>query len=352
MCGLVKAGGFSFIESQWAITCCWGGDNLDLALAHFVEQKLGNGKKLEARQWSMLIPACRHAKEILLSENGPASHTVVIAGGGARLIGGALQAELTRDEVVRIFLEGFLPAVGLEEKPQKRQSGFQEFGLPYAADPAITKYLAAFLQSHAAETFESAPMGDSGTGARPDIVLFNGGFFASPLLRQRLIESLERWFRPSSPEWSPAVLRNDRLDLAVAQGAAYFGMVRRGAGVRIVAGLARTYYVGVEQSDGTRAALCLVAADTESSAEPVVIDRIFKIRTSEPVEFPILISGTRLVDKPGQIVPFDPEQLSSLPPIRTVLTTRKRGDSTRGGCTPVGDFDRNRHAGTMVSADR
>ena len=304
-----------------------GGDNLDLALAHFVEQKLGNGKKLEARQWSMLIPACRHAKEILLAENGPASHTVVIAGGGSRLIGGALQAELTREEVVRIFLEGFLPAVGLEEKPQKRQSGFQEFGLPYAADPAVTKYLAAFLQSHAAQTSESAPIGAPGVGARPDIVLFNGGFFASPLLRQRLIESLERWFRPTSPGWSPAVLRNDRLDLAVAQGAAYFGMVRRGEGVRIVAGLARTYYVGVEQSDGTRAALCLVAAGTESSAEPVVIDRIFKVRTSEPVEFPILVSGTRLVDKPGQIVPFDPEQLSALPPIRTVLTTRKRGDS-------------------------
>ena len=308
-----------------------GGDNLDLALAHYVEQKIATGKKLEARQWSMLIPACRHAKEILLGDNGPASHTVVIAGGGSRLIGGALQAELTRDEVMRIFLDGFLPPVEFDEKPQKRQSGFQEFGLPYAADPAITKYLASFLKSHSIQSSSGGPTGSPDgnllTAARPDIVLFNGGFFASPLLRQRLIESLEHWFRPASPGWSPAVLRNDRLDLAVAQGAAYFGMVRRGAGVRIVAGLARTYYVGIEQSDGTRAALCLVAAGTEASADPVVIDRVFKVRTSEPVEFPILVSGTRLVDKPGQIVPFDPEQLSSLPPIRTVLTTRKRGES-------------------------
>ena len=310
-----------------------GGDNLDLALAHFVEPKLANGGRLDARQWSMLIPACRHAKEILLGEKAPASHTIVIAGGGSRLIGGSLQTELTRDDVLSIFLEGFLPPVKLDDKPTRRQSGFQEFGLPYAADPAITKYLAAFLTTHATESESDSLQSESARilAARPDVVLFNGGFFASPLLRTRLIESLERWFRPYSTndanDWTPLVLRNDRLDLAVARGAAYFGMVRRGVGIRIVAGLARTYYIGIEQSDGTRAALCLVSAGTEASAEPTAIDRTFKVRTSEPVEFPILVSGTRLTDKPGQIIPFDPEQLTSLPPIRTVLTTRKRGEN-------------------------
>ncbi len=295
-----------------------GGDNLDLALAHFVEQKLANGGRLDLRQWSMLIPACRHAKEILLGANAPKSHTVVLSGSSSRLIGGAMQAELSRDEVLNLFVEGFLPTVALDEKPKKRQSGFQEFGLPYAADPAITKYLAAFLQSHSQ---------DSISGSRPDIVLFNGGFFASPLLRTRLIESLEQWFRTTDADWSPIELRNDRLDLAVARGAAYFGMVRRGVGIRIVAGLSRTYYIGIEQSDGQRAALCLVAAGTESSSVPTVIDRTFQVRTAEPVEFPILVSGTRLTDQPGQIIPYDPEQLSALPPIRTVLTTRKRGDA-------------------------
>ena len=294
-----------------------GGDNLDLALAHLVEQKLANGGRLDPRQWSMLIPACRHAKEILLGVNAPQSFTVVVSGAGSRLIGGSMQTELSRDEVSKLFIDGFLPTVSLSERPQKRQSGFQEFGLPYAADPAITKYLATFLQTHAQDTVK---------GARPDIVLFNGGFFASPVLRARLIESLENWFRPEDADWSPTVLRNDRLDLAVARGAAYFGMVRRGVGIRIVAGLARTYYIGIEQADGQRAALCLVAAGTESSSTPTVIDRTFKVRTSEPVEFPILVSSTRLTDQPGQIIPYDPEQLSSLPPIRTVLTTRKRGE--------------------------
>jgi len=335
-----------------------GGDNLDLALAHFVEKKLSNCQesiKLDLRQWSMLIPACRHAKEILLGDNAPERHTVVISRGGSRLIGGALQVELTRDEIISLFINGFLPTVGLNERPQKRQSGFQEFGLPYAADPAITKYLAAFLMTHQQATSRTKEHGDH-VSARPDIVLFNGGFFASPVLRARLIQVLEEWFsndewnrtgqethltkmtasegRPaelhteslSRARWSPLVLRNDRLDLAVARGAAYFGMVRRGVGIRIVAGLARTYYVGIEQADGSRAALCLVSAGTETSANPVVIDRAFKVRTSEPVEFPILVSGTRLTDQPGQIIPFDPEQMSSLPPIRTVLTSRRRGD--------------------------
>jgi molecular chaperone DnaK (HSP70) len=295
-----------------------GGDNLDLALAHFVEQKIPDGGRLDPRQWSMLIPACRHAKEILLGENSPQTYTVVLSGSSSRLIGGARQIEISRDDVLKIFVEGFLPSVALDEKPQKRQSGFQEFGLPYAADPAITKYLATFLKSHSQ---------DSVSGSRPDIVLFNGGFFASPVLRRRLIASLEQWFRTTDSDWSPIELRNDRLDLAVARGAAYFGMVRRGVGIRIVAGLSRTYYIGIEQADGQQAALCLVAAGTESSSAPTVIEQTFQVRTAEPVEFPILVSGTRLTDQPGQIIPYDPEQLSALPPIRTVLTTRKRGDA-------------------------
>jgi hypothetical protein len=120
----------------------------------------------------------------------------VVAGTGSRLIGGAMQAELSRDEVLTLFVDGFLPKVELHEKPQKRQSGFQEFGLPYAADAAITKYLAMFLRTHSQS--KMCP-------ARPDIVLFNGGFFASPVLRSRLIESLEYWFRTTDSNWSPIV---------------------------------------------------------------------------------------------------------------------------------------------------
>lgn len=308
-----------------------GGDNLDLALAHAVERRLMGEGQLTPHQWRMLIPACRQAKEILLAEDAPSTHTIVVSSGGARLIGGSLQLEITRDDLVQLVTEGFLPSVRLEEKPIRHQSGFQEFGLPYAADPAITRQLAAFLLS-AAHGDNPADSSNAVTAlaaakSRPDIILFNGGFFASPILRSRLTDAVRQWFHTGKADWSPLVLQNDRLDLAVARGAAYFGMVRRGMGVRIIAGLARTYYVGVDQADGSQMAMCLIAAGTEPSPELTVIDREFSVRTSEPVEFPILVSGSRLTDQPGQLIPFDPQQMSALPPIRTVLTTRRRNET-------------------------
>jgi molecular chaperone DnaK (HSP70) len=298
-----------------------GGDNLDLALAYHVERQLMGDGKLQPRQWSVLVPTCRHVKEILLQEDAPEEFTIALPGTGSKLIGGGLQVTVRRDEVVQLLVDGFLPAANFDDKPQNRQSGFQEFGLPYATDPAITKYLAAFLKSHVDETESSDTVADC---ARPDVVLFNGGFFASSILRDRLISVLTSWFRDSDETWTPQILQNERLDLAVAHGAASFGMVRRGIGVKIVAGLARTYYVGIEGSDGQTSALCLVPAGSEPSNEPVEIERDFQIRTSEPVQFPIFVSGTRLTDQAGELYEINEEQLYALPPIRTVLQTRRK----------------------------
>lgn len=292
-----------------------GGDNLDLALAHFIERRLKGDDKLEPRQFSVLVPTCRHVKEVLLGDDAPESFTVSLPGSGSRLIGGSLQVEVTRDEVRELLIEGFLPPATLNDKPARRQSGFQEFGLPFAADAAITKYLATFLQAHQS--------GSDTASARPDIILFNGGFFASEVLKQRLLSVLSSWF---GDEWSPQILDNDRLDLAVARGAAYFGMVRRGVGIRIVAGLARTYYVGVEK-EGQPAAMCLIPAGAEAG-ETNAIDRQFEVRTGEPVEFPIYVSSTRLTDRPSQLVDVDPEQMSALPAIRTTLQSRKKNDQS------------------------
>ena len=292
-----------------------GGDNLDLALAHFIERRLKGDGKLEPRQFSVLVPTCRHVKEVLLGDDAPESFTVSLPGAGSKLIGGSLQVEVTREEVRQLLIDGFLPAATLHDQPARRQSGFQGFGLPFAADAAITKYLATFLQAHQS--------GSEATSARPDIILFNGGFFASEVLKQRLLSVLNSWF---GDDWSPQVLDNDRLDLAVARGAAYFGMVRRGVGIRIVAGLARTYYVGVEK-DGQPAAMCLVPAGAEGG-DTNAIDREFEVRTGEPVEFPIYVSSTRLTDKPSQLVDVDPEQMSSLPPIRTTLQSRRKNEQS------------------------
>ncbi len=275
-----------------------GGDNLDLALAQYIEKKLAGGphlgplrapnegwsgeeteesphpnplprgegtRRLEPRQWAVLVRTCRAVKETLLGNNPPEKITVNLPGAGSRLIGGGIHVEVTGQEVRDLLVEGFFPRVDLDVRPAGRRSGFQEFGLPFAADPAVTRYLAAFLTAHrhvAMEEIPSDTKGDSpifanskiGTvphdpaghdPARPDIVLFNGGVFESPLLRGRLLEVIESWFSVDR-SWRPMILDNDRLDLAVARGAAYYGMVRRGQGVRIAAGLARTYYIGVE----------------------------------------------------------------------------------------------------------
>ena len=346
-----------------------GGDNLDLTLAQYLEQKItsdatGNlpvpsptpdprplTPALSPRQWSVLVRLCRGVKETFLGVDPPEKMTVNLPGGGSRLIGGGIHVEVTRDEVQKLLVDGFFPQVELSAKPAAHRSGFQEFGLPFAADPAITRYLASFLSVHrhvALEDNEPSPDYDT---ARPDIVLFNGGVFESPVLRQRLVEVIESWFQnsPLAPpplplNWHPVLLDNDRLDLAVARGAAYYGMVRRGEGVRIAAGLARTYYIGVENDSPLEAgsareeasaeprrvekhsvAVCIVPAKAEPGQE-IEVPRTLQLLISEPVEFPLFISSTRLTDFPGELIAFDRERMTPLPPIRTVLKTPKKGE--------------------------
>jgi len=315
-----------------------GGDNMDLALAHHLEQKLKPNGRLEPRPWSQLLRSCRHVKEILMDDNPPSEYTLSIAGSGSKLIGGSLQVPVTKQDVDRLLIDGFFPHVDLESKPETAQSGFQEFGLPYAADAAITKHLAAFLTAHrevlalsrdamASELSASAANASLGNPrgaanqthdpARPDIVLFNGGVFGSSQLRARLIDVIQQWFRADEPDWNVAVLDHERLDLAVAKGAAYYGMVRRGQGVRIAAGLARTYYVGVASEPPS--AVCLAPAGIEPGDEIDLSQRQFEVLISQPIEFPIYYSSVRLTDRPGDVVPVDRQQLTALPPIRTVL---------------------------------
>ena len=313
-----------------------GGDNFDLALARYLETRVTDGGKLEPGQWAVLVRACRQAKETLLGENPPERLTVHLPGRSTRLIGGGLQVEVTREEAHKVLVEGFFPQVALGERPRNRVSGFQEFGLPYAPDAAITRYLGAFLATHRhagdQQQEHDRQQHETHDPARPDLVLFNGAVFNSPELRQRLLDAISGWFQGPAGDWRPVVLRNDRLDLAVARGAAYFGMVRRGEGVRIAAGLARTYYVGVEGADAGDAAqaLCLIPAGVEPGQQ-VELDRKFDLLIDQPVEFPLYVSSTRLTDRPGELLPFDPEKLTALPPIRTVLKTRGRTLSDRIG---------------------
>ena len=336
-----------------------GGDNFDLTLAHHVQNRLvqeqripktgetDDGTKLPPRIWAMLVRSCCQIKELMLGENAPESTTLHLPGLGSKLIGGSVQLEISRQEVHDLLVEGFLPHVALDSKPAKSASGFREFGLPFASDAAITRHLAQFLTAHRhsgddqvsggacpalnGESVSTEPPCDP---ARPDMVLFNGGVFEAAALKERLVSVLEDWFNPKplpnagqAPPltWSPKVLQNPQLYLAVARGAAYYGLVRRGFGERINASLARTYYVGVENSDDrTVRAVCLLPASTEPDHEIVLDQPQFELLIGTPVAFPLYVSSLRLTDQPGETLEIEPGQLTALPPIQTVLKTRRK----------------------------
>ena len=282
-----------------------GGDNLDLALAHHAEQKLGRSEKLAPAVWSILVRRCQQAKETLLQADAPESYTISLPARGRSIIGGSRQVELAHDEAVKLLVEGFLPPVQKGDRPQVRQSGFQEFGLPYAPDAAISRYLLAFL----------ADQGD----VRPDYILFNGGFFESAVLRERLLGVLEQ-----ALDWQPGVLKTNRLDLAVAHGAAEYGRVRRGQGTRITGGLARTYYLGVGQENGEPLAVCLLPAGLEEGQSVHLADRQFKLHIHRPVEFPLYTSSIRTQDRSGALLPIDEEHMRTMPAIKTIIGSGKK----------------------------
>jgi len=308
-----------------------GGDNMDVALARRVEAKLG--ARLDPAQWSMLVQACRQAKESLLSGAGPERATVSVLGRGSRLIGGSLSAELERAEVLSVVLDGFFPSSPSTELPVRRgRGGLTELGLPYASEPAVTKHVAAFLRGHAAEV--EAALGVPCAGLpRPDALLLNGGVFTPHAVGERLLSALSGWY-PGRP--AIAVLENDALELAVARGAAYYGLVRRGLGLRIGGGTARGYFVGLDGAGSERPALCVIPRHVDERAE-VEVPRTFGLVLDRPVRFSLWASALSSAREPGELVSLDEETYQALPPIETVLASgaMASGAPAKKGAPPV-----------------
>jgi molecular chaperone DnaK (HSP70) len=291
-----------------------GGDNMDLALARRVEQQLGGGGRLPAHTFAGLLQSCRVAKEKLLGGDPPERWSIHVAGRGSKLIGGGLHAELLRPEVESVLLDGFFPQVAPDAEPQRSRSGLQEFGLPYAADPAVTRYIAAFLRQHK---------------ARPQVVLFNGGVLCAPAIRERIVSAVA-----SLTGQRPRLLTNEAPDLAVARGAAYYALSRRGEGMRISGGAARAYYVEVERpplptdpadparrvaADPQASYVCLTPRGLEEGAEVDLAGRPLQLLTNRPVRFRLFSSAQREGDRPGDVLQLAAGELVELPPLYTVL---------------------------------
>jgi hypothetical protein len=305
-----------------------GGDNMDLALAHAAAQGFAaKGTKLDAGQMHMLWHSCRLAKERLFSDTQAASAPVTVLGRGSRLIGGTIKGELSRAEAERVLVDGFFPECSANAEPKRQRAvGLQELGLPYAADPAVTKHLAYFLHRNADVLAQKAPSKRSKKKAtQPTAVLFNGGVFKAAPLRQRLTDVLNSWTKSAGGAPVKELPGSD-LDLAVSRGAAYYGLVRRGHGVRIRGGTAQAYYVGVETSlpavpgsPPPLKALCVVPFGMEEGTETDVPGQEFGLVVGEPAEFRFLGSNVRRGDTVGTVVEEWEGQIEELSPMTTTL---------------------------------
>ncbi|MCB0047890.1 MAG: hsp70 family protein [Caldilineaceae bacterium] len=319
-----------------------GGDNMDLLLARLMERKLlGQAGKLDAARWHQLVYQCRQAKEQLLSRRGLDDEEgvrITLMGGGGSLIGGTLAGELTQAEIEQVIVEGFFPFVPADAQPdQGRRTGLTELGLPYVQDPAVTRHLAAFWQR-----FTPFLAGETGRShVYPDYMLFNGGALTPGALRDRIRTVTRAWFADvTGPDWAPTELHNPRPEAAVAAGAAYYGLVRLGMGVRVGSGTPRSYYVAVtgdahsaNELAAAVSAVCLIPRGVEEGFTAHLDQLDFEALANQPVAFEVYTSSTRLGDKLGDVVRLLPDEVSVLPPIRTVLRYGKQGEARR---IPVG----------------
>jgi hypothetical protein len=303
-----------------------GGDNMDLALVHHAAQQFAaKGVKLDGGQMHALWHACRQAKETIFTSQKD-SAPITVLGRGSKVIGGTIKGELHKADVENVLVEGFFPACAREEKPRpQRAVGLLEIGLPYAADPAITKHLAAFIERNDEVLSEKAGVkrGKKKASAQPAVVLFNGGVFKAEPLRERMLEVLGKWINPKG---GVRELTGADLDRAVASGAAYYGLVRRGRGVRIRGGTARSYYIGVETSlpavPGSPPpikALCVVPFGMEEGTESDVPGLEFGLVVGEPAEFRFLGSTIRRADTIGTLLDEWEGQIDMLTPMKTTL---------------------------------
>jgi hypothetical protein len=306
-----------------------GGDNMDLALAHTLNQKLAaEGRKLDAWQLNALTHGARAAKEKLFAEGALEKLTVAVPGRGSSLVAGTVKTELTREELLRVLVEGFFPRTAVTERPRTaRTTGLAQMALPYAQDAAVTRHLSHFLarQAESLRASQDLPVALSGSSfIHPTAVLFNGGVFKAGPLKARVLEVLGTWL--AADGGAPAKeLPGADLDLAVARGAAYYGWVRRGHGIRIRGGTARAYYVGVETAmpavpgmEPPVKALCVAPFGMEEGTLADVPPQEFGLVVGEPTRFRFFASSVRREDKVGVMLD-EVSELEEVSPVETTL---------------------------------
>nr|WP_207787882.1 Hsp70 family protein [Candidatus Thiosymbion oneisti] len=320
-----------------------GGDNMDLALAHLVKGKLAAaGTDLDHWQVQALTHGCRQAKEALLVDPDLEAVPVVVPSRGTRLIDRSLRTELTSEEIRRTLVEGFFPEVPVSARPAARaRTALTKLGLSYAQDAAVTRHLAAFLGIQIGATEDLSGFGPAGDSSflHPTAVLFNGGVFKADLLAERVMKVLNDWLTTDGAPPARLLVGGD-LDLSVARGASYYGYVRRGRGVRIRGGTARSYYVGVESAapavpgvEPRIHALCLAPFGMEEGTQAEIPPQEFGLVVAEQVRFRFFGSSVRREDQVGDLLDdWSAAEVEELEEIEAYLPAETR---TPGEVVPV-----------------
>ena len=297
-----------------------GGDNMDHALSRLCEPALAGGadRHLPAARFAQVIQQCRAAKERLLGQDAPEDLKITLLGSGSSVVQGNVSTTLSRAAAEAAVVDGFFPHVDSEAEPAVRRAGLVEFGLPFAADPVITRHVAAFLKRQRQTVAEALGLSREAAEAeprrlQPDAVLLNGGVFRSSQLQNRILDVLGG-FRGEALR----KLDNPEPELAVARGAVAYGLARRGIGLKIGGGSPRSYYLLVRAQDATGQAVCVLPRGADEGETFALPNRSFALRLGEPVRFQLVSSTSQKGHRPGELITPD-ERYEQLPDIAAVI---------------------------------
>ena len=312
-----------------------GGDNMDLALAYTLRAQLeATGKSIDSWQFLALVHAASNAKVSLFTDLALEQTAIAVPSRGSSLLAKTVATKLDRATVEKVILDGFFPLTMVTDLPQEsKRAGLQEFGLPYASDPVVSKQLARFLtrslknvraSDALTSLLKSKPEALEDEYLNPTAVLFNGGVFNAAPIRKRVLDLLASWNKARPVR----ELEGFQPDLAVARGAAFYGRNRAtGKGIRIKAGTARSYYIGLESSmpaiPGFKPpikALCVVPQGMEEGSELLIDGQEFGLMTGQLADFPFFASEIRSGDTPGQIIADAERELEETARIEVTLS--------------------------------
>lgn len=294
-----------------------GGDNIDLATAHLLESVLlPDGGEISGSSWEVLLERARAIKEQALGDKGagaPGTDPLpfAIPGTGSGLLGNTLSGQIDPAAVRECLLEGFFPPCHRTEPVYRDRSALREWGLPYASDFAVTRYLAEFLKNQ-------PPV---------DAVLFNGGTLIPCLFRERLLDVIASW----QQDHRPAEIPNPQPDLAVARGAALYGVPETGLRPPIKANAAQAVFLELEappEATSSPPWLCVLPRGTPPDTPVTVTHPQLAVRVNARVRF--RAHQSHLSDaQAGLSEPADSASSVSLPPLVAEISAQQSESTGR-----------------------